>query len=228
MVLSYATARRRNYDLSIENTATQMPADPGRRERNKADKRERILLAATKLFNERGFAATTTTEVAKAAGIGTGTLFLYVRTKEELFVEVFRSDVGRAWDDAFAGVDQDASLLDQLCRAFFSVIEHHDHNPGLAKAFLTELHLLPDDMRRDARVFMRRYMARLQQFLVDAQTRRCLDGDINVAVLANNLFAVYQWHLQLHVAGHTTRQECLDDLRAAFELQVEHLSVPRP
>ena len=204
------------------------PADPGRRQRNKADKWDRILLAATNLFNERGFAATTTTEVAKAAGIGTGTLFLYVRTKEELFVEVFRTDVGRAWDDAFAGVDPEASLLDQLCGAFFTVIEHHDHNPGLAKAFLTELHLLPDDMRSDARVFMRGYMARLQQFLVDAQTHRRLDDRVSVAVLSNSLFAVYQWHLQLHVAGHSTRRECLDDLRAAFELQVEHLSLPRP
>ncbi len=227
MLLLSAAAPRHYYDLSIDDTTTSAPSDTGRRERNKADKWERILRAAAKLFNERGFAATTTTEVAKAAGIGTGTLFLYVRTKEELFVEVFRTDVGRAWDEAFAGVDPDASLLDQLCGAFFAVVEHHDHNPGLVKAFLTELHLLPDEMRSDARVFMRGYMARLQQFLADAQTRRQLDGFVNVRVLSHNLFAVYQWHLQLHVAGHSTRQECLDDLRAAFELQVEHLSVPQ-
>jgi AcrR family transcriptional regulator len=226
--LPRAAASRRYYDLSIDDIAISAPADLGRRERNKADKWERILLAAAKLFNERGFAATTTTEVAKTAGIGTGTLFLYVRTKEELFVEVFRSDVGSAWDDAFASVDPEASLLDQLCRAFFTVIEHHDHNPGLARAFLTELHLLPDDMRSDARVFMRGYMVRLRQFLVDAQTHQRLDDGVNVTVLSTNLFAVYQWHLQLHVAGHSTRQECFDDLRAAFELQVEHLSRLQP
>ncbi len=207
---------------------TPTSSELGRRERNKADKWERILRSAAKLFDERGFTNTTTTEVAKAAGIGTGTLFLYVRTKEELFVEVFRDDVDRAWHDAFGGVDHDGSLLDQLCQAFFAVIEHHDHNPGLAKAFLTELHLMPQAVRDDARAFMRDYMARLQQFLIEAQTRRRLDEQIDVEVLATNLFAIYQWHLQRHVAGHSTRQGCLDDLRAAFELQVLHLALPTP
>ena len=39
----------------------------GRREQNKADKWQRILDAATRLFAEQGYAATTTTQIAKAA-----------------------------------------------------------------------------------------------------------------------------------------------------------------
>jgi Bacterial regulatory proteins, tetR family len=55
------------YDRPIDVSTGQ----PGRRARNKADKWDRIMRAAAKLFDERGFNGTTTTEVARAAGIGT-------------------------------------------------------------------------------------------------------------------------------------------------------------
>ena len=77
----------------------------GRREQNKADKRRRIIAAATKLFEVNGFESTTTAAIAEAADIGAGTLYLYVNSKEDLLVAVFREEVGRAWDAAFAAVD---------------------------------------------------------------------------------------------------------------------------
>lgn len=67
---------------------TTTPSVPGRRERNKQEKLDRIVAAAGALFADRGVDDVTTQEVAAAANIGTGTLFFYARTKGELLLMV--------------------------------------------------------------------------------------------------------------------------------------------
>lgn len=52
-------------------------------------KRELIFKAALPLFDEFGFAGTTTAKIAKEAGIGAGTLFLYFETKDDLIIELY-------------------------------------------------------------------------------------------------------------------------------------------
>ena len=53
------------------------------------DKRESILYTALRLFVENGFQATPTSRIAKEAGVATGTLFHYFKTKEELINELY-------------------------------------------------------------------------------------------------------------------------------------------
>ena len=55
----------------------------------KLDKRQLILETATKLFVERGFHATPTSAITKAAGMSTGILFHYFKTKDDLIVQLY-------------------------------------------------------------------------------------------------------------------------------------------
>jgi AcrR family transcriptional regulator len=52
------------------------------------NKEEKILESAIKLFSKRGFSATTTSEIAKDAGVAEGTVFRYYKTKKHLLVKV--------------------------------------------------------------------------------------------------------------------------------------------
>jgi AcrR family transcriptional regulator len=56
---------------------------------SKDEKRRRIIEVAAKLFVERGFHGTPTSLIAKEAGIATGTLFNYFKTKDILINEIF-------------------------------------------------------------------------------------------------------------------------------------------
>ncbi|KQU06996.1 TetR family transcriptional regulator [Rhodococcus sp. Leaf7] len=67
------------------------PQTPGRRERNKQEKLARITAAAGELFLEHGVDDVTTQQIADRADIGTGTLFLYAKTKSELLLLVQNS-----------------------------------------------------------------------------------------------------------------------------------------
>jgi TetR/AcrR family fatty acid metabolism transcriptional regulator len=59
------------------------------------DKRERILRAAVKVFARSGFHAARVSEVAKAAGVADGTIYLYFKSKDELLVSLFEDRVER-------------------------------------------------------------------------------------------------------------------------------------
>lgn len=47
-------------------------------------RREQMVKAAVKLFQEKGFHRTTTREIAKAAGFSIGTLYEYIESKEDV------------------------------------------------------------------------------------------------------------------------------------------------
>ena len=53
------------------------------------DKRQALLRAALLLFTEHGFHGTPTSKIAKEAGVATGTLFNYFKTKEELINQLY-------------------------------------------------------------------------------------------------------------------------------------------
>ena len=58
-----------------------------REQRN--DKRARILDAAVKVFAERGYFSSTVAEIARAAGVADGTIYLYFKSKDDLLLRLF-------------------------------------------------------------------------------------------------------------------------------------------
>lgn len=60
------------------------PPRAGRRERRRAEIRERLFRAALRLFAERGFLETTVEDITEAADVGKGTFFNYFPTKEHV------------------------------------------------------------------------------------------------------------------------------------------------
>lgn len=73
--------------------STSKPAAP--RERKSGDKRERILAAAVRVFAKSGFFDARVSDVAKAAGVADGTIYLYFTSKEQLLVSLFEDRVDK-------------------------------------------------------------------------------------------------------------------------------------
>jgi AcrR family transcriptional regulator len=70
------------------------PTVAGPRAGRRAERRQAILAAALKEFSARGFAAARLDDVADAAGIAKGTIYLYFRDKETLFQDLILSEMG--------------------------------------------------------------------------------------------------------------------------------------
>lgn len=73
--------------------------------RRKKDRPKEITAAAFDAFAEHGFAATTVDDVAKRAGVSKGLMYLYFKTKEELFKAVVKSVVVRRVDQLILEVE---------------------------------------------------------------------------------------------------------------------------
>ncbi|MFH1850760.1 MAG: TetR/AcrR family transcriptional regulator [Candidatus Neomarinimicrobiota bacterium] len=56
------------------------------------EKKERILVAAEKIFTRFGIRKTTMDEIARAARMGKSTLYYYFKSKDEIFAEVISKD----------------------------------------------------------------------------------------------------------------------------------------
>jgi AcrR family transcriptional regulator len=85
----------------------------------KAATRRRILDTARRLFAEHGYDATATRDIARAAGIASGTLFNYFPTKEAIVACLAREALTRAGEE---GTRPDGSRTDSVEEALFSVI----------------------------------------------------------------------------------------------------------
>ncbi|MBI1684120.1 TetR/AcrR family transcriptional regulator [Caulobacter hibisci] len=68
---------------------------PRRSETAHAEIRDRLLAVAAEIFAREGFAAAKIGEIAAAAGVSKKTIYRYVCSKEDLFVEVVRARLGQ-------------------------------------------------------------------------------------------------------------------------------------
>jgi AcrR family transcriptional regulator len=93
-MVEIATTRRKsaNRRSKARRPRRAVPA-PGPRASRRAERRQAILAAALREFSARGFAAARLDDVAEAAGIAKGTIYLYFRDKEALFQDLIRSEM---------------------------------------------------------------------------------------------------------------------------------------
>ncbi len=80
----------------------------------KLDTRQRILDRARRLLNKKGYDATTTRDLARAADIAIGTLFNYFRTKEDLAMTLLADAADEARTEFRNELRPDASLDEAL------------------------------------------------------------------------------------------------------------------
>lgn len=66
-----------------------------RRTRRSAETRERLFLAAVRLFGEKGYAETTVEDITNAADLGKGTFFNYFPSKEHLLIAFSEMQLGK-------------------------------------------------------------------------------------------------------------------------------------
>src|SRR5438093_13225088 len=68
-------------------------------------KRDAILRAAIDVFANRGFFNAQVADVARAAGVAAGTVYLYFRSKDDLLISIFERSMRDALDEVRALVD---------------------------------------------------------------------------------------------------------------------------
>jgi AcrR family transcriptional regulator len=110
-----------------------------RRERNKQAKLERITAAASELFAEHGVDEVTTQQIAEKADIGTGTLFLYAKTKGELLLLVQNTQYSGALERGRAAAETIPDVLDAVMSIVQPVVQCNRTQIDNGRTYLREM-----------------------------------------------------------------------------------------
>ncbi|WP_068278124.1 TetR/AcrR family transcriptional regulator [Aldersonia kunmingensis] len=163
-----------------EVVARRSRHDP-RRERTRAA----LLQAARRVFERDGFYPARLADITDAAGVSTGTLYNYYRSKEEIFRDVI-TDVARELSDVaeYADVDRPREPVEGLRAANRAYVHGYRRNARL-------MLLLPQIGDEDIRALLSTIIENYQDRLIKAIKRWQRDGlvytDIDATYTAHAL-----------------------------------------
>ena len=101
---------------------------------------EVILEAATRLFVAQGFAATSTTQIAREVGCNQALVHYYYRTKERLFTAIFEKKAWSFTRELLRVGNTDASFDEKIRMRMDAHFEMVKKDPGLPMLLFSELH----------------------------------------------------------------------------------------
>lgn len=118
----------------------------GGQTRRRLQSRRRLLDAAREHFVAHGYDRTRPQDIARAAGVATGTFYLHFRDKEAVFLafaDEAQTHLLAECREQLAGIEGVTERIDAFIRAMF---DHAQRNPGvLQAAFLDPVMIAPGD-----------------------------------------------------------------------------------
>ncbi len=109
-----------------------------RKEREKEHRKEEIIDAAQKVFFEKGLAAATMDEIADAAELSKGTLYLYYKSKEDMYLAVMM----RGMEKLYAGLEQIVNSNDSTIQKLIKFGNRYEEYVHSNREFFRMFHFL--------------------------------------------------------------------------------------
>jgi len=169
-------------------SARRARARPDEKRARGGDKRERILDAAVRVFARKGFHSTRVSEVAKAAGVADGTIYLYFKSKDELLVSLFEDRVERLLAFLEADLPRSGSASDKLRRIIELQLGLLEGERDLAEVLTVILRQSTKLMKKYAAPKFNAYLDSIARVVADGQASGELRGDVSPHLVARAMF----------------------------------------
>jgi TetR/AcrR family fatty acid metabolism transcriptional regulator len=155
---------------------------------DKADKRDAILRAAIDTFAAKGFFNAQVADVARAAGVAAGTVYLYFRGKDDLLISIFDKTMKEAIAAGRQSVAARATPLDQLREIARLHLDRLGRDRDLAVVFQVELRQSTKFMERFSTTHLREYLGIIRDIIDAGQQKGVFRRQINPTLAAKVLF----------------------------------------
>lgn len=153
-------------------------------------KRGRILDAAVQAFSQRGFHHTRIADIAKAANVADGTVYLYFRSKEELLSTIFEDRMVRFLRNGRREIERTAGALARLRRAVELHLEDLGENPDLATVFQIELRHSSRFMNLYSQSHLRDYFQLIAGILEEGRAEGSFRRDLDTWFVTKCIFGI--------------------------------------
>jgi TetR/AcrR family fatty acid metabolism transcriptional regulator len=153
-----------------------------------ADKREAILRAATRVFARNGYFNSKVADIAKAAGVADGTVYLYFKSKEEILHSIFDRSMDEAITEGRKQIETISDPREKLRRIAHLHLERLGADRDLAVVFQVELRGSTKFMEEFSAAGFAEYLRMIRASIEEGQRAGVFRQELNAKVVAKILF----------------------------------------
>ncbi len=174
--------------------------------------------ASVRLFAENGYEKTSINQLARAAGIGKGTVYTYFKTKREILLAFCEEELDFINAEVARHSSEEADFLERILTVFVGTFRFSRQHRDFGRIMLRES-FFPSDLRLDqSRRMEERYFRMLTPILQQGQQRGELRPDLEFTLVIGHFYGLF---LVVMSAWYTDRLRSEDDvvqgLRSLFE-----------
>jgi AcrR family transcriptional regulator len=179
------------------------------------DRREQLIRAAIKVFGEKGFHQTTVRDIGRAARLTQGTIYNYVRSKEDILFLVCDRVVTEYQDSVRRALSGTGDASERLAEALRGVVKVMIERQSTILLLYHESHNLD---RRALRVILARvgeFIANFERLLTEAHRgRRMPSRDFrllaNIVTYLPTIVALRRWALPQRLSREKLTNELVE------------------
>jgi TetR/AcrR family fatty acid metabolism transcriptional regulator len=191
------------------------------------DKRAAILDAATAIFARRGFFGAQVADVARAAGIAAGTVYLYFRSKDEILTSIFDRTMQEAIAEGRASLADVSDPVERLRHIARLHLARMGRDRNLAIVFQVELRQTTKFMEQFSATGLRDYLAVIQQTIEDGQARGLFRTSLNARTASKVFFGALDEMATNWILSHR-RYALADQADEIVDIFAHGLVAPAP
>lgn len=152
------------------------------------EKRDRILRAAVTIFSRKGFFNSKVSEIARAASVADGTIYLYFRNKDDLLISLFEEKMGEVVADVRRRTAAGGNALEKLKIFIGNHMDLLERESGLVEVLQVELRQSTKFLKDYTPVKFFEYLEIISEILEEGKREGVLRPDLNVAIARRAIF----------------------------------------
>jgi TetR/AcrR family acrAB operon transcriptional repressor len=180
----------------------------------------RILDAASRLIAHYGYDKTTMSDIAGAAGVSKGALYLHWKSKDALFEALILYESGRVLDDLIRQIDAAAELT-SIFSIFGLALQVTTRNPLIHALVTKDARVLGDFTRKLDSAFMADANLFRLEFVRHLQAARVIRDDLSAELIAHFMAIVRYGYLTIGEVVPAAQQPPIDAVGEALALLLD-------
>ncbi|HET6344108.1 MAG TPA: TetR/AcrR family transcriptional regulator [Myxococcota bacterium] len=192
------------------------------RQRHEA-KYQRILDAALDVFARKGFHEAKISEIARAAGVADGTIYLYFKNKDDLLISLFESKL----EQINEGLRNELKDITDARERLQHIIRYHLRlaleNPTLAAFITIELRRSGKFMKDYAKAQLSEYLTQWGNVIDEGKASGQFRSDMSTGILKHILFGALDHACVTWVNNPQRRPEDLTEVGEHLNAMVMHV-----
>ena len=193
---------------------------------NGGGKRDRILCAAVKIFSRKGFLNSKVSEIARAASVADGTIYLYFRNKDDLLISLFEEKMGEVVADVRRRIAVGGDAIEKLKIFIENHLDLLDRESGLVEVIQLELRQSTKFLKDYTPVKFFEYLQVISDILEEGKREGVIRPDLNVSIARRAIFGALDELSLIYVLSRKPKYHPNVTAAELCRLLLEGLSAP--